>query len=176
MTAKLITAIPRLIARPFLRNPLTDTWIYVFYYGFLKGYALDNIVWLCQQAVLETGNGSSVSLVQDNNPFGMSEVNTRPTTQTGGRPAPEGNTRGIYASIGDAVLDRFMWDEYFGIKGEKTSSGYPGAVAARYYPSGNYATAVSAVDTAQINRAALITAIVLPLEILILSKYVGEVS
>jgi hypothetical protein len=93
--------------------------------GFLNGYSRENVRLLLNQASLESGlNWQNKATTQDNNPFGMGRVSTRPTTQVGARIANDGsivtnavNYIGTYTNIGLGVADRFLWDSFAKIDG-----------------------------------------------------------
>lgn len=90
---------------------IIDGWIY-FRFRIYR-YTHDNARFIVKQARLESGNYTSVAFDQDNNIFGMSRVQVRPTTQVGWRLSGDGvNTIGRYASLSGSLQDRKMWDDY----------------------------------------------------------------
>lgn len=169
MMVRLITAIPRSIAGRLLnRKPeIIEAWAYVYVQGFLRGYSLGVCDWLNKQAALESGFGESFSIQTDKNPFGMSAVSTRQTTQTGSRETESGIVRGVYASVWDAVKDRFMWDEYFGTEAHKRDlDKYANAVGDVYYPGGNYSSAVGATSVDDARMTGLFVWAMVPVELI----------
>lgn len=169
MMARLITAPPAALARLLNGRPLrlNEAWVAITVQGILKGYSWAAVKWLCQQAALESGWGEAATIQADFNPWGMSRVTTRPTTQLAARESADGvNTIGLYSSVWSAAKDRLLWDEYFGTDTFKGSAeAYAEAVADSYHPSSDYSASVSSVDTTAIDRAMFATVIVLPLEV-----------
>lgn len=94
------------------------------------------------QSWLESAYMTDAKALDYNNPFGMSRVYVRPTNQLGYVELSDGNSFGTYASIKDAVQDRFDWDDWQGIK----QSDYAKQVSKKYNESADYQQAVSAVS------------------------------
>lgn len=106
-----------------------------------KGYSWENIRFLYRQWNNESAYGSSRLFRENNNPFGMSAVYTRPTTQEGFVNLPDGNTNGVYPSVASAVKDRLLWDQFFRM--DPTSLLYPYEVSKKFNPSPKYFETVS---------------------------------
>ena len=112
--------------------------------GLLKGYSLNNIEWLYRQFNNESNFGRSRLYLENKNPFGMSAVWTRPSTQINFTNLSDGNTNGIYKSVGQAVKDRFLWDKWHNIS--PNSQNYAKEVSKTYHPSPTYNQIISATN------------------------------
>lgn len=119
----------------------SKAYLYVCLVGLLKGYSMDNLVWICKQIRLETG-GWSRGLIEGRNPFGLGCAKKRPNNQVGCIDNEDVGI-GVYSSIWKAVQDRFAWDEYWKIE---PGEGYPERVAAKYHLSDTYARSVASVS------------------------------
>lgn len=143
--------------------------------GLFKGYSLANIRWIAQQSALETGFWTNRGTTEDNNVFGMSRVNTRPTTQTGWRRINEHETSGVYSSVWSCVRDRFMWDRYWGVDADRKSDGYSAKVCEVYHASSSYCGSVDATLVGNYRTIQGAWSVVIPVEaavlLQILKKY-----
>lgn len=137
----------------------------VLIYGLSRGYSLSNLRWIVSQSALETGYWSNLGTSQDNNVFGMSCVATRKTTQIACRSINEVETSGVYRSISSCVLDRFYWDNYWGLDSHKRSENYPAMVAERYHASSAYGSSVTTTDCPDFGAIGIAWLVVFPLEI-----------
>ena len=164
-----ITALPVLVAK-LTNNPTLKAQALIVGYGLFKGYSLNNIKWLCKQFRLETGNGSSNVFKTYHNAFGMGCVQQRQHQQTGCYVAPNGENIGIYASIGDSVHCRFMWDAYWGFDTDKRSTGYAEAVSTKYHESATYMAAVNAVGVSNWGSTLALTLATVPIELFLIKK------
>ena len=143
------------------------------YRGLLKGYSWANLTWLGKQVAHETAWGDSRSIHEDKNAWGMNRVYVRDTTQIGHRTTDAGEELGVYSTIDSSTIDRFLWDNYWGFDGSKSSTSYPAEVGTKYHTSNGYVGAVDAVDAGAI-RIAMITAVVMvPVEILLIGKAIA---
>jgi hypothetical protein len=139
--------------------------IFIIINGIARGYSLRAMRWMYKQSVLETGGMTSRAYRQNKNAFGMAKVHRRPTTQVGSRPEEandgENNTIGIYESVWHSVVDRFMWDKYFGISGK--SSEYAQLVCAKGYNSRpTYLPAVNAMNDKTFTAVMAVIATIAP--------------
>lgn len=98
-----------------------------------------------------------------NNPFGMSRVQVRDTTQVGFIELSDGNSFGTYKNIYSAVKDRFMWDSYFGISSAVRSDGYGTLVSKKYHQSAEYNESVSAVTVKGLRTAFVLLFSLIPI-------------
>lgn len=135
-----------------------------------RGYSVKNVVWLCKQIAHETAWGTSNSIKQDLNAWGMNCVSLRKNEQSGCRETESGEVLGVYSSLWNSCRDRYMWDDYWGIDDFKKSEDYPQKVSVRYHTSSSYAAAVSGVDTGRVQRVLLTWAAIVPLELLLVFK------
>lgn len=136
------------------------------FHGLLRGYRLSSIRWMVGQAWLESAYMTDDKALTYNNPFGMSRVYVRPTNQAGYIDLADGNSFGTYKSIGDAVEDRFEWDEYFSIEQSK----YAKDVSKRYHNSKTYADSVSAVTVQGVGTSIGILLATIPLTYLLIKN------
>ena len=103
------------VMNPKLSEKRLNGEFHIAVQGYLNGYSSANVDLLLRQARLEAGSWDNKATLEDNNPFGMGIVRTRPTTQIGSRPAQDGTGRnyiGNYGSVRSGVTDRFLWDSY----------------------------------------------------------------
>lgn len=135
--------------------------LYLLLRALSKGYSLTNIRWLYRQWNNESGFSSSNLFRQNNNPFGMSAVYVRPTTQSGWVSLPDGNTNGVYPSIKKAIDDRFLWDKF--MKMNPSSDSYPYEVSEKYNPNSSYYSNVNNTDDKGFRRDFLLLLLPLPL-------------
>jgi len=97
----------------------------------------------------------------------MSAVWTRPSTQINFSNLSDGNTNGIYKSVGQAVKDRFLWDKWHNIAPD--SINYAEEVSKTYHPSPTYNKVISATDNKGFGIDLLLLLLPLPILILIYS-------
>lgn len=142
--------------------------------GILKGYSLANIRWIIAQAALESDWGASNGATQHNAYFGMMVPSSREYVASGTYENADGQAL-AYKSAWQCAKDRFMWDEDFtqSVLPHKAGSRYPKAVSSIYHGSASYEGAVTNLATLhkpEIQRAVLITLLVLPLEAYAIAK------
>jgi len=103
--------------------------------GKLKGYSNESITGLMKISAMELGlstdgkpAANNTTYAEDNNPWGMSCVKVRPTTQTGCRELKDGNTSGVYPSVWAGVADIFKWLDYNKIGDDVKKSNNPDTI------------------------------------------------
>jgi hypothetical protein len=129
-----------------------------------KGYTFKNIRWLFRQWNNESAFSQSRLYKEHKNPFGMSAVFVRPTTQSGYTNLNDGNTNGIYTTYNKAIQDRFLWDNFYKIS--PNSKDYGSEVSERYHPSSKYFEVINNTDDKGFRISSLL--LILPLPIIIL--------
>jgi hypothetical protein len=139
--------------------------VYTYILGVYRGYSFENITFMINQITHETGHGLSNAIESYNNTNGMNCVSTRPTTQTSCTENAE--SLGIYSDIYDSVIDRFMWDDYWGFDTLRTNDSYIEAAANRYHTSSSYSSIVSSLGTSVPNASRLVSLVVVPMELLL---------
>lgn len=161
--------VPAQLAK-LLKGKAGEVDVYVYALGTLQGYSKNNLEWMCRQMCLETAHGTSNGMINRNNAFGMSCVSKRQNTQSGCEEVSTVETQGVYKSLWDSVVDRFMWDSYWGMDDFKSSPEYPQRVSAIYHTSDAYLDNVSATAATGYNVAIICTWLAVPLEILAIQK------
>lgn len=155
MANAIIQTLSRLLSllQPELSQPQSEVVLSVAWLGLLQGYSFSNMEWIIGQSWLESARMSSGIALTHNNPFGMSKVEVRDSTQVGYIELPDGNTFGTYPSIYAATKDRLMWDSYFGLSDAIRSEGYQELVCKKYHTSTAYCASVSDVDVKGLRTA-----------------------
>lgn len=137
--------------------------VYTYVLGTFKGYSFDNITFMINQITHETGHGTSNAIQTYNNTNGMNCVAVRPTTQTSCTDNAE--SLGVYPDIYDSIIDRFMWDDYWGFDALRGDSSYITAVCSKYHTSPDYEGIVSSLGNSLPKSVRLVSVAVFPLEI-----------
>jgi hypothetical protein len=169
MMVRGITLIPGKVAA-LLKGKAGEVGVYLYALGTLQGYSKNNLEWMSRQMCLETAHGTSNGMINRNNAFGMSCVSVRQNTQIGCEEVSPVETQGVYSNLWSSVVDRFMWDDYWGVDSAKSADDYPQRVSAIYHASGTYVDNVSATAPTGFRIAVVATWLALPLEILAIQK------
>ena len=149
-----------------LKSKTGDVDVYVYALGKALGYSTANLQWIVKQCNLETAYQTSNGITARNNAFGMSEVNVRPHTQIGAERVSPNEVQGVYSSRWSSVVDRFLWDSYWGMDSLRKSPEYPARVSEIYHASGAYRDNVVATGAPNWNLSRALVWLSVPLEIL----------
>lgn len=157
-------------AAGFLKGKKSEVGVYIYVLGTALGYSAKNMTFVYQQMCLETAFGESNGMVSRNNAFGMSCVNVRENTQVGCEQVSQVETQGVYKNLWDSVVDRYMWDSYWGLDAEKRSESYALDVSNIYHTSAAYANNVMQTTAIGWSTAKACAMVGVPLEILAIQK------
>lgn len=157
-------------AAGFLKGKKSEVGVYIYVLGTALGYSAKNMLWIYKQMCLETAFGESNGMISRNNAFGMSCVNVRANTQIGCEQVSQVETQGVYKDLWSSVVDRFMWDNYWGLGAKKRSNDYPIDVSNIYHTSAAYANNVDATTAPGWSTAKTCSLVGVPLEILAIQK------
>lgn len=164
-----MAAMPSAVVK-LLNKKTGDVDVFVYVLGTALGYKASNLHWIVKQANLETAYQTSAGYVERKNAFGMSEVNVRENTQIGAQRVSPTEVQGIYATVWDSVVDRFMWDNYWGMDDLRNSEDYSQRVSEIYHASAAYRDNVVATGTPCWTMAKFATWVSIPLEIFAIQK------
>ena len=120
--------------------------VYTIVLGLTKGYSIDAINFILNQAKLESDDFKSNVYQNTLNAIGMRCVYIRETTQTGCYDTTYNGNFGIYDSIYNCVKDRYLWGSYFN---EAKTFPEIEEKAKQYYNSSdkNYTEKINALDS-----------------------------
>jgi len=158
------------LVQPDLTKAQSEVVLSVVWFGLLKGYSVANMEWIVGQSWLESARMTNPNAQSYNNPFGMSKVVTRETTQIGYIELSDGNTFGTYTDITSATKDRFLWDRYFECDEYRRLPEYGTRVSKKYHESTAYNIAVANVSVKGVRTSLLLVLGIIPSTYLILKS------